>query len=721
MADEDQLSEEIDDWLDDLDSDDDDDNNDQSAIDEMLGSETDWSAPGGGEEEADNLELDQSSIDDLLGGGPEVSGNELDDGADDEADSMELDQSDIDDLLGGGSEMTGSELDDGSDDEADAMELDQSAIDDLLGGGSEMTGSELDDGSDDEADGMELDQSAIDDLLGGGSDSDSSGGGGELELDQSDIDDLLGGGSEMSGNELDDGGDLLNSSDSEFDTEDSGSGSDEPDPFLAEEVDFDEILEEGNDDDESFSLGADDDGIDVDEFDFEDTVQGETSFDGGSSTTDDDDDDDELTEFLPPDNATKNKNKKKFKMPAFMASIDKFKKPAAGIAVLGLILLIGTGGYMHFFKDKSKDAAIVDGQDNKIAENGKQTAVNSPPMVMGSNYQMDDQGGEISIFLMAEDDDGDPLNYNITKAPEHGRLSGTAPALTYLPNREFPGVDQFNFIANDGKEMSSLASVVITGPDLTEPKVKVVKKLGPKIPIVAAGDFTLTTISTEPLTINWRNICAEINKSGCDSKVKVEVVRKKIHGQLAKLNSYKYRYTPDPYFSGRDKIKYRFKLGGFRSGVKTLGIKVAMGDPRPVVKIKPMAKKVFRVGESVRLDASLSRDESRDLLNFKWEQLSGVPIQIEQINDEGSIVSFIVPSSFYTVEYPQQVLKVTATDLSGQQASKKIKIRIGHNASSSRQRTALWRGLDDGEVDTEPDCSAAGNCPGSLLPWPYKD
>ncbi len=67
----------------------------------------------------------------------------------------------------------------------------------------------------------------------------------------------------------------------------------------------------------------------------------------------------------------------------------------------------------------------------------------------------------LPITLSATDADGDALTYTVIAAPEHGTLSGTAPALIYTPNANFFGNDAFTFQASDGTATSNTAKIDI--------------------------------------------------------------------------------------------------------------------------------------------------------------------------------------------------------------------------------------------------------------------
>ncbi len=71
-----------------------------------------------------------------------------------------------------------------------------------------------------------------------------------------------------------------------------------------------------------------------------------------------------------------------------------------------------------------------------------------------------------NLTLSGSDPTNSPITFSILKNPTNGTLSGTAPNLTYLPNPNFVGSDQFTFFTNDGAINSTAAtvSITITGP-----------------------------------------------------------------------------------------------------------------------------------------------------------------------------------------------------------------------------------------------------------------
>lgn len=68
----------------------------------------------------------------------------------------------------------------------------------------------------------------------------------------------------------------------------------------------------------------------------------------------------------------------------------------------------------------------------------------------------------LDITLTGADLDEDPLTYAVVVLPIHGSLSGTVPDMTYTPDSDYYGSDQFEFVSNDGKALSLPATVSLS-------------------------------------------------------------------------------------------------------------------------------------------------------------------------------------------------------------------------------------------------------------------
>lgn len=728
---------------------------DQDNIDALLGLTTNNASSQDSAEEKDLAELDQDNIDALLS----------DTGYDAEAGEGfsldELDQDNIDALLNDSdNNNTSDDLEDLAQDNIDALladtfddidaegenqqDLDQDDINSLLGNTSEDAQSSQDDdldelfaadddneppasqqlspepSSSDDLD--DFDQDNIDALLTGidGTENSQVTASASAPKDNS-LDDLLGADDRAAETSADELSGLLSSEDADdelaataFDSDlddmdqlfaDLDSDIEEDDPFQAEEIDFAEMLGQTEGDDQEFiELNADGSpGPDTEADDFMTQAGAEDDSDSETLPHNDKDEKKATGLMIPPAIAAMNKG--------VLAGI------GGGITLLLLLglffLFSGTDKTMEAKKETT--APVTEQLPRKMTEN-------FIPATENASYDMGGEGGELAIALTAMDKDDQPLIYEITSQPTHGRLSGTAPLLTYLPDNTFPGEDRFEFTASDGTDISNVATITITGPDLTTsvlakqeaekaPRVeKVVKKLiKPEKPLVLAKDVTYFTISTEAVTIDWARLWQETNNTSyTPEEVHVEIVDTRIKGALAKRDRANHIFTPDPYTQTTDTIRYRFKKGGFRSATKTVSINVEIGSPPPEINIAKLADG-YLVGQNIIIDATGSRDEARESLQFFWEQVAGVKIDLRPLNTEGSQISFSMPSSFYSDPNPGPTIAVTAVDNTGKKVRKEIKVKM-----LSRRQTALWRG-NNGNVAADPPMQ------GRYFPWPFDD
>ncbi len=760
MTDEKHMASDLDDWLDDIDDSDEFSGElDQANIDALLNRGLDTKASGKsavspGQETAvaeDSVELDQANIDALLNSNfaEETAKQSMITPVQESSaaeESGELDQANIDALLNSSFDVADSAEDADSSIENREIELDQAHIDALLSSDFDSAHEEAEE---DQSNGsVELDQANIDALL---SDRTINKPGIDDSLDQDNIDALFddldelpapktmpaftqSAGAQNSDSDLDDIDLLLADEDDDMDheTDSAEQNQDNIDALLngagnngkpLSSTPYSTNATSGN---KSFGREMD---VDQDEIDqlfsgFDDEEIKEPFLSKGAGHTREFEDDEDLLGVVEPspsdnhssgertvaddnDDMNQNKNTQDMKSGGFFPFLSSISKTIASILTLCLFLIIAAGVYFFHFKK--------DGEPAIPFENGKPVAplaelqpppepeeVNHVPVVSDSLYTMPEGGGEVAINLTAKDDDGDTLTYEITSLPQYGRLSGDTPSLVYLPGKDFPGEDRFEYRAADAKESSALAKVIITGPNLAKLNEEKEKQriaaakipLRPKKHQVYAANRAFDTISTEKFIINWERIWREANHTPFNSKVYVDIDASRLQGKLSKISEGKYVYQPNRHFTGNDVLRYRFKKGGMSSDRAKITMRVARGDLAPEIHIAEMAD-AYMVGETVRIDASLTRDENRNMLIFRWEQISGVPARLEKYNAEGSIVTFAMPSSFYTSSDPGPVLRVTASDTAGQSDSRVIKIR-----TLSKRKSALW-GMADSNSSLE--------------------
>ncbi|HEX8437984.1 kelch repeat-containing protein [Archangium sp.] len=96
------------------------------------------------------------------------------------------------------------------------------------------------------------------------------------------------------------------------------------------------------------------------------------------------------------------------------------------------------------------------------------TPVEDPPRALPLSVSTP-LGTPVEVTLPGMDPDGDALTYTLLSQPEHGRLTGSAPHLTYRPPRGGYGQDSFRYKVSDGGRESEVATVSLTitpGPEV---------------------------------------------------------------------------------------------------------------------------------------------------------------------------------------------------------------------------------------------------------------
>jgi hypothetical protein len=165
----------------------------------------------------------------------------------------------------------------------------------------------------------------------------------------------------------------------------------------------------------------------------------------------------------------------------------------------------------------------------------------------------------VGISLYATDKDADSLSYRIVGAPAKGRLSGTAPNLTYTPDRDLNGSDSFTFVANDGTTDSGLATVLIAITPVNDAPV-------------AAARF-VSTDADKPAVI----VLSANDKDG--DALTYAIVSQPMKGVLTGTPP-RVTYTPYPGAEGSDSLSFRVHDGTVNSNTASVSITlVPVVDP----------------------------------------------------------------------------------------------------------------------------------------------
>ncbi|HET7504427.1 MAG TPA: Ig-like domain-containing protein [Kofleriaceae bacterium] len=184
----------------------------------------------------------------------------------------------------------------------------------------------------------------------------------------------------------------------------------------------------------------------------------------------------------------------------------------------------------------------------------------APSAFSGSALASEDQA--IGIFLSGTDPELDPLTYTIEQAPQHGTLSGTAPALVYTPDQDFHGNDSFKFSVRDGLLTSNTATISLTVSPVNDPPV-------------ATGQ-TISTSEDAPVTVTL---------AGSDvdgDSLSFQVQQNPLNGTITPGFGAVRTYTPAANFHGTDSFTYRVSDIFTSSSTVTVTIDVTSVEDPPV-------------------------------------------------------------------------------------------------------------------------------------------
>jgi cellulose biosynthesis protein BcsQ/uncharacterized integral membrane protein len=165
------------------------------------------------------------------------------------------------------------------------------------------------------------------------------------------------------------------------------------------------------------------------------------------------------------------------------------------------------------------------------------------------------------INLTGSDPDGDTVVYSVVTVPSHGSLSGTAPNLTYSPNKNFSGPDSFTFKVNDGTADSALTTVAITIAPVNDPPI--------------ANNIEITAMEDVPIPI----LLTGIDPDG--DSLTYSIVTKPSNGTLSGTEP-NMAYTPDMNFNGLDGFTFKMSDGKMNSIPATVSLVVTPTDDPPI-------------------------------------------------------------------------------------------------------------------------------------------
>ncbi len=191
--------------------------------------------------------------------------------------------------------------------------------------------------------------------------------------------------------------------------------------------------------------------------------------------------------------------------------------------------------------------------------------INDVPVAEGQELTTPEDTA-LLITLFGEDVDEDELTF-LTTAPTNGVLSGTGSAITYTPNANYVGDDQFTYTVSDGVDTSEVATIYITVTPVND------------APVAVAEAYTV--VNTASLSIAAAGVLANDTDVEGDSLTAVLNVNV-VNGALVLGADGSFTYTPTAGFVGTDTFTYHANDGEDDSNVVTVTITVTAPPAPPV-------------------------------------------------------------------------------------------------------------------------------------------
>ncbi|TLM68804.1 MAG: tandem-95 repeat protein, partial [Actinobacteria bacterium] len=166
------------------------------------------------------------------------------------------------------------------------------------------------------------------------------------------------------------------------------------------------------------------------------------------------------------------------------------------------------------------------------------------------------------------DTESDPLTAALVLGPAHGTLTLNADgSFTYVPDADWNGPDSFTYQADDGADLSNVATVDITVTPVNDAPV--------------AADDAYTTDEDTPLVIAAPGVLGNDTDIEGDP-LNAVLVADVANGTLVLLADGSFLYTPDADWNGTDSFTYYCNDGFDDSNVATVWIAVTPVNDAPV-------------------------------------------------------------------------------------------------------------------------------------------
>ncbi len=259
-----------------------------------------------------------------------------------------------------------------------------------------------------------------------------------------------------------------------------------------------------------------------------------------------------------------------------------------------------------------------------------------------------------NVTLAGADADNDLITYTIVGAPSKGRLTGTAPNLTYVPYSNLNGNDSFTYVTNDGASDSTLARVTITINAINDSP--------------SAASQTVTTEEDKSVSITLTGSDVDGNA------ITYSIVGQPTQGTLTGSGKNQ-TYTPNANYNGNDSFTFRTNDGSVSSSLATVTIKVTSVNDVP---------ELTTIG-----NISLGEDADNQTIELAARDLDGDTLTYSTTNSNTDLVTASVVENKLTLDLQP--------DQNGS-ASLIVKVEDPNGGSDSQTFTLTVSSVNDAPV-----------------------
>ena len=198
---------------------------------------------------------------------------------------------------------------------------------------------------------------------------------------------------------------------------------------------------------------------------------------------------------------------------------------------------------------------------------------NRPPVAKDDTKTInEDTPVTIAVLDNDSDPDGDVVTVSAVNQGAHGSVTKTATSVTYIPDKDWTGIDLFSYSITDGRGGTAAAAVVVTVRPINDPPV-------------AGDDSTSTQEGTSVV------IPVLANDSDVDGgPLAVATITQGSRG-VTTTDGNTVTYSPSPGWSGSDSFGYTVTdgRGGFADATVTITVTATKAeiDPTTVVPVSP--------------------------------------------------------------------------------------------------------------------------------------